>query len=569
MDDANQLRERVKLLFNKREYQKVIELIESVLIRDYELTKLLAKAYLNRADETENATYYQHAAELLLERNDEGNGDAEWNAMIGVAFYYQHKELEAIPFLQTACDRIAAEGLLENSKEESVENIIDILNACFRMRDFMQHPEEQPLNYYESRSYMYIMLRPEQEQIIHSQTEWIERIRQTQDVELLTVYSDLIESDDDCHMHIRYKDDIYEVSICSAFVGSNLKRMLPRHYFSPEEKEMISQTRIGLLVMLRFEASYQNSFHLQLKLMDALVPDILAVVDESAQQIFSGKWIHQAACMQTTPSPKMLYTIQAVGSEDDVWLHTHGLARCGKPELELLHGEMKYGNDYADVINAVAGLVLDSTDDIECGEPLLTAFLGNEYKLMTTLISWPEAIERYPTDSLGGISDRKYSHNTHSCAIFVYENEQACDERDYAPLPSYSDCLGDDAVYVVTTQETERMRALAQETVWAMKRVAAFHPECIFLKLGLAVDKEYEKQNGDKEHMWFMMKCFVGPDMFEARLLNEPYYIKQLHKGDINVYMTSEITDWYIRVQDYIITPDNVYLLDYLFVDGN
>lgn len=58
------------------------------------------------------------------------------------------------------------------------------------------------------------------------------------------------------------------------------------------------------------------------------------------------------------------------------------------------------------------------------------------------------------------------------------------------------------------------------------------------------------------------MKKFIDNDIFEAELTNEPYFINDLHKGDIGIYTVSQITDWEISSPTYNICPDDVYMLE-------
>lgn len=96
------------------------------------------------------------------------------------------------------------------------------------------------------------------------------------------------------------------------------------------------------MVIMPFGKDHKSSFHFQLKLIDALMPEPVAIIDESAEQIFSGQWAHLAAASNTPPSPQYIYQIHAVTDEkDEVWLHTHGLARCGLPEIEILDAGKK------------------------------------------------------------------------------------------------------------------------------------------------------------------------------------------------------------------------------------
>ena len=123
---------------------------------------------------------------------------------------------------------------------------------------------------------------------------------------------------------------------------------------------------------------------------------------------------------------------------------------------------------------------------------------------------------------------------------------------------------------MITNAETRRMKEMAIERLDYMRRACASDPESAIVKLGLRVDPEFADpdEKEQKEHIWFRMKGFIGPDTFQAEALNEPYYISSLHCGDVNVYHVSEITDWRILTEDGQISPDDIYLLNYTISDS-
>lgn len=85
------------------------------------------------------------------------------------------------------------------------------------------------------------------------------------------------------------------------------------------------------------------SFHLQLKLMNAIVPKASVVIDFMSYRLLSAKWLSLSARSSIPPSPDYLYTLHCVYDQEEdndnkrYWFHTHGLLRCGSVELEMLN----------------------------------------------------------------------------------------------------------------------------------------------------------------------------------------------------------------------------------------
>lgn len=111
-------------------------------------------------------------------------------------------------------------------------------------------------------------------------------------------------------------------------------------YFTEEEKEQILNSKNALIVYMKFEGDAKICYHLQLKLVYAMVPEMVALCDESAERMLNKKWVELAAKSNVLPAPSSLYTVQAVYDENEVWLHTHGLCRCNLHEIEILDSKI-------------------------------------------------------------------------------------------------------------------------------------------------------------------------------------------------------------------------------------
>ena len=181
------------------------------------------------------------------------------------------------------------------------------------------------------KSYMFAV--PSQPRDIGEPELFLERLRTTGAFQLL---SERME-EETLYLEISYEGQSYSAEIYpSDFTLPELYRC--QHLFPDVDAEAVQAAQFGLAIEMEFGSDPLVSYHLQLKLIHTLLPDVLAVLDDSSEKILSGRWVILAAQSTVPPAPRYLFTAQAVSGEDDcVWLHTHGLNRCGRPELEVLN----------------------------------------------------------------------------------------------------------------------------------------------------------------------------------------------------------------------------------------
>ena len=333
-----------------------------------------------------------------------------------------------------------------------------------------------------------------------------------------------------------------------------------QHFFPDIDIEAIQKLEYGLAVEMVFGVNALSSYHLQLKLIHAMLPDALAVIDDSSEKILSGRWVALAAESEVPPAPRYLYTAQAVsGEEDCVWLHTHGLNRCGRPELEVLASTKDNYQEHYNVLETLANRILEDEEVPEFGSPYFLAYVAG-MPLVVTLIDWEEAVELYEPDMLGGKRDRKDGHDRDTCVVFVYPSQESADKGEFYPLDIYDKFMKENPVFMISNEETDRMRAQAVERISYLFDAAADQDNHILVKIGLLVDEEHKTQDNEREHIWFEL-LEVSGDRFQAKLTQEPYYIKDMHEGFVGEYGPEDVTDWLIYTPEGRISPDDVYRL--------
>ncbi|MBR7147582.1 MAG: DUF4026 domain-containing protein, partial [Firmicutes bacterium] len=357
-------------------------------------------------------------------------------------------------------------------------------------------------------------------------------------------------------LNIGYRGKNYVVRmIPTEFQIPELYRI--QHFFPDVDVEALQKAHEGLGVIMEFGDDPLESYHLQLKIIHAAIPKKLAVFDDSAEKILSGTWVALAAASAVAPAPRYIYTAQAVSDEEGtVWLHSHGLNRCGLPELEVLASDKDNYQSHYSILETMANRMMDLEAPLEEGEPLYLARLSQEIHLVTTHINWKHAVNYFDETMLGGACDREESHNGNTSVIFAYPTQESFEEGHLSSIQVYDELLKNNPVYLVSVKETERMKALAQERLDYVKKAYEDPENKILLKIGL---------NG--EHIWFeLMQILPEPgdegEEFLAQLTQDPYEIQGLKAGDMGEYRWEQVTDWAIYTPERRLSADDVYLLE-------
>lgn len=398
-----------------------------------------------------------------------------------------------------------------------------------------------------------------------------------------------------CSCEIEYRDELFAIDL---FVCKTDHLYLDSfglaNSIDEQSLAIAKKQKHFLETSFYFGINALESFHLQLKIMDAIVPKAALVVDLTSYKMLSSKWVKMTVGSQTPPHPSYLYTIHAIYNDTDdkgnreYWLHTHGLHRCGTVELEMIH----ITNDVEQMhtlLNITATKFL--SDPALEKERFTIGYDGMGINLCW--LRWEDALHDFPKNVLGGIADRQghdeNDYNAHAEPAGVIF---AVEDGNMMSPEIYTKTLGENPIFYISTEETMRMSALAQERFHLAREVfekakssnkksvfgkllgkSSKDTECCLLvKLGLTIDNPFladarlivddlENENeAEKEHIWFEVLAIEGSQI-KGKLLNQPYWIAGLNEGDEGVYPIELLTDWEIHTHENTYSPDSIYLL--------
>jgi len=410
---------------------------------------------------------------------------------------------------------------------------------------------EAPLAYWEEKSYMMVIPKIDDENLLK---DALERLKDAHDFTIGEIDYDVKGY---IKFSVLYENESYEVGIFHGDI------QVPEYYFyrnflfTKEEKEAILKANKALTFFMEFKNNPKKSYHLQLKLALALIPDCIGVLDESAERMLPVRWVNLTAKSKVLPSAKDMFIVQAVqGKNNEVWLHTHGLNRCGLTELEILDSNQEHYEQHYHLILTYAMYLIDKSEEFD--PRMSSAYIGrliNGYPVVVTCKSWTEGVLEYKKLTLGNIKDRENGHNGKTSVIFLYQSEQAEENGVLSKVSIYDDLWGDNPLFFFSDEETNRMAQVARERFKYVKENAQKEKNTVLIKMGLEVP------NGGYEHIWFELLEMKG-DKFKAKLTQEPYDIPNIHTGDIAWYTINQVTDWIIYTKEMEITPNSAYLLE-------
>jgi len=411
---------------------------------------------------------------------------------------------------------------------------------------------EAPLGYWEEKSYMSAIPKDEDYKIAKEDVERLSTI------ENLTVLDTNYSTEGYINIALEYEEEKYEVGIFPGPISIPTYYLNKNFLFKEDEIDAILSARKSLTIFMEFKKDAKKSYHLQLKLAFALMPDLLAVLDESAERVLPAKWVELTAKSKVLPSSRDLFVVQAIeGEEGKVWLHTHGLCRCHTTELEILESNKENSQNHYNLLSTYAMNILDKTEPFD--PRIESAYIGrliNGYPVVVTCKSWVEALSKYKNLSLGNLNDRKEGHNSKTSIVFLYTSEENENNDVVDKITLYDELWGDNPLFFYSDEETWRMKALAMERFEYVKKCFKAKDNQILIKIGLPL-----KDGEHFEHIWFELTEIKG-EKFKAKLTQEPYDIDDIHTGDERWFTIDDVTDWMIYTKEYAINPSNIYLIE-------
>ncbi len=371
-------------------------------------------------------------------------------------------------------------------------------------------------------------------------------------------FKGLVESKDGLRLiEVEYKDVVYPVFLF--FDDFSADYLTKRTALMEREAEEVQKATFGLAAETMFTDDLENSYLFQLKLVNSLFDNTLALADLSSNSLFSGKWLEEICRLSAMPSPTYLFTVQSVGYEEGVkWQHTHGLRRCNVFELEIFNVTSETVRECSYLLTNLGLFLLTSDRQFE-HQPI---HIGNG--IVVVLENFKDAMGRHG-DILGCNEDDRQGHDEFFMAVYSYFSQDDEINKNFREVPVLMKGKSD-PIFYIRNKETARMAKLARAFFEKFLELSNVDGSFPILKAGLVVDDEYQDDDDDeellREHLWLN---FVEYDddikTIKGVLQNQPIYIDALNNGDEVVFNFDEITDWIVYVGEEVYTPDNAYLI--------
>lgn len=411
---------------------------------------------------------------------------------------------------------------------------------------------EKPLEYWEEKSYMMVVPPKYNDDILKKS---IDALSSNKDFKVLNIDYEI---NGVINVKIKYEKEEYLVGFYTGGLSVPEYYLHKNFLFSDDEKTALLSAHQAITIFMEFGNNAKKSFQLQLKIATTLIPDLIGVLDESAEKMLPAKWVQMIATSKVLPSSKDLFTVQAVqDKKDKVWLHTHGLCRCHTTELEILESDKAHYEQHYNLLSTYAMYLIDKKEPFE---PRYNgSYIGrliNGYPVVVTCAPWTEGILEYKKAKLGNIKDRENGHNTKTSIVFLYTSEEEENNHTLRKVSLYDELWGENPIFFFSDEETNRMRDLARERFSYVKENFKNKDNTILIKIGLPL-----KEEGKFEHIWFELLEIKG-NKFKCKLTQEPYDIEDIHTGYEDWYTINDVTDWIIYTKEFAVSPSNAYLLE-------
>lgn len=153
-----------------------------------------------------------------------------------------------------------------------------------------------------------------------------------------------------------------------------------QQYITEDEKRIIERAKQGLEVLMIFDNENRdtilNSFALQLKILNVIMPNYDVVLDHSAYKILNKTWVKMILNKEISPISEDLFSIHTkiLQNTNEVYCFTTGLLRMGLCDIQAIIPRDNYML-YAERINRLARALINkdiingNQGEVISGEP--------------------------------------------------------------------------------------------------------------------------------------------------------------------------------------------------------
>ncbi|HWB21060.1 MAG TPA: DUF2314 domain-containing protein [Phycisphaerales bacterium] len=339
----------------------------------------------------------------------------------------------------------------------------------------------------------------------------------------------------------------------------------------PEDRAKECRWVIGVQTALDFEdpiADFASLIHLLAKAF----PECPALFDADV-----GLWHSRGALDRfashafAVPANELLWTIHVVSNalkqtaqsagehSAHAWIHTHGLARCGLPDLELLGVPEELLNVAAQFLNLLVELVMemglpDPGEIVSVGEGIEIAFVPVH-----------TAVRMLEEGAPGGKNDRGGPADAaHMGTRAVVCDPKAIRAGNPCPVDALRKIAEGSTTLMLGDRATLRRARLASHhwddfvqawNAWmresgsaGQRADAEFH-----VKVGVTAEK-HGAAGAMREHLWIRV-VEIDAGRIRGELLVQSMQVQAFRKGDVRWFGREDVSDWRITTRGRSCAP--------------
>lgn len=303
-------------------------------------------------------------------------------------------------------------------------------------------------------------------------------------------------------------------------------------------------------------------YHRLIQVCHQIAPSAAVVIDCNMYKMLPHWQVCRLANMRVPPPVWFLFQSHFVTPEVNArnqacWAHTHGLERCGLPELEILDVPRALIWTAGDFLNEIAEIIVgrtltETTESFDIG-PGVT--IGWE--------PWFRVVRHRSAGELGGAQDRageNEGHRGRRLIIGRWERHGLFRRRRWvSPLDLLQKSHDEGGICYVTVRETERRADRALQTWSDFCRLYERYRDRDWefdVKLGFC-ERTPNPESTSREHLWFSAEA-VEPNRVLAKLKSHPHRDVGLRPGDVDWFGLEFLSDWMILYSDGTIRPHQI-----------
>ncbi len=343
---------------------------------------------------------------------------------------------------------------------------------------------------------------------------------------------------------MQYEGSVFEVAMMPV---DQLPEIQARPYYGMEQEKFARLMQAEQKIMLRMDYNDNAllSYHLVMKLVHLLIPDMFGVIDVMAGKIYPANWVAFAGKHRSAVAPRDLIGMHICAAEEDdeVWMTTRGMVLLGLRDLEMAGATRENFGYFADLLHYAACQCVADSMLPDAGSPFAEIVLDE----MHLDITWGNADSAVADmeDSLAKNMDRSIP----SGMLMLYPDVESV-ENNAPILPTrHAPMLeGHQVTFPHPHAEFVRRIYLAKETFPLFKNALENAPVRAAVRLEFEMSEEMRRKHGYGRELLWADPVRLENGRVVAEIAETSELLPEIQEGDIVTVTAENITGWYLQM---------------------